>query len=792
MRTGKREVSTEQIDYRLWIKSNEENIRQIMPLNYRPKVSVVIEACGVEEAYVNECVASVKNQTYPEVEICVAKDGDTLEHAAVTGDYIGYVHGLDLLSPNAVYEMVKVLNDHPEYDMVYSDEDVFDNDISYRFQPFFKPDWSPDLLWSFDYCARFAVFKTNIADKIHGPKENLNEQKYYDFIFRFLEQAAALKANVGVATNEMVGHVDKVLYHVRKGTKPTISKEILKSVKEEALKRRGIKAHLEWKEKLQNYHVLYDLTDNPLVSIIVLSKDNKDVLNNCVTSILEHTEYPNYEIIVVDNGSKNPDEIEAMLSGRATYIYKPMDFNFSAQNNIGVKVSKGEYVLLLNDDVEVVETEWLTRMLGQAMQPHTGAVGVKLYYPDSTLLQHCGVINMGEGPNHAFAKESDESSLYFGRNRYTYNFLAVTAACILCSKEKYLEVGGLDENLPVAFNDVDFCMRLYEAGYYNVLRNDVMAYHHESLSRGSDFLDVKKMERLRRELKQLYTKHPAFEGWDPFYSRNLTVHSLDFALEGNYEKVTEKNWRLLTGLKGESRDYKLSVDCIEKAPVIRLLGHCATNGSRLDKSAKWTLLLKLRDDYILEFDTYALPKAKSDDKTNRNDFKFIALMDSGLFKGESREYTFGIKYEYEGKVSYEWSDIVFETVSDDTCFGTAFISDIGEADEEGIILSMDGAVKGDSTMHVKGWGFDCHDFLHNDYKLKYLAFETKDGYRKATTHTKYRADLMTTYPEYANMYYSGFEMLVAYNQIKDDNGKNWYFVIEDMRDHRRIHKEIDF
>lgn len=774
MKTGKREISTKAIDYQMWIQTNEVNIDATEPLSYEPKISVVILAEGVEKQFLDAAVSSVENQTYKRFEVCVATSETEAERPNVSGEYVGFLDGRDLLSKNALYEVAKKLNENPDYDFIYSDEDVFEDREDCRTQPFFKPDWSPDLLLGFDYCSRFSVLKKSLVDKVGGLKASYGSLTLYDVILR-------------ASVDAVVGHVDKVLYHVRKDAHELPSKELLKTIKEDAICQRGLQAHLEWNEDVQNWNVIYDVPGNPMVSIIVLSKDNKEVLNQCITSIQTNTEYPKYEIIVVDNGSKNPDEIEEMLKGRAAYIYKPMDFNFSAQNNIGVRASKGEYVLLLNDDVEVVQKDWLGRMLGQAMQPHTGAVGVKLYYPDSTLLQHCGVINMGEGPNHAFAKIDDKENLYFGRNRYTYNFLAVTAACILCSKEKYLEVGGLDETLPVAFNDVDFCMRLFEKGYYNVLRNDVVAYHHESLSRGSDFLDAKKMERLHRELKRLYGKHPAFEGFDPFYNRNLTVHSLDFQINVDYDGLTERNWKVLTEIKGTPKDYQMGIDSIEKGPVLKIKGWSNADNEEVDPFGKQRLLLKLHDDYILEFDTYRPLKGE-----NYNDKKeFYSFIDSSLLKGEGRSYTIGMKYECNDAVYYSWSDIVFETVSDDSVFGSARISDIGERQEH-LICSIDGAVKGDSSMHMKGWGFDARDLLHNDYKLKYLAYETKDGYKKVKLHTKYRADLMATYPEHAYMVYAGFEMLVAYNQIKDDIGRQWYFVIEDMRDHTRIHKEIDF
>ena len=265
------------------------------------------------------------------------------------------------------------------------------------------------------------------------------------------------------------------------------------------------------------------------ISIIIPSKDHAQILEQCLESIYKFDE--NYvktetEIIVVDNGScaEERQKLE-QLSARYhfQYLYRSMDFNFSAMCNLGAEVATGKYLLFLNDDIEALESGWLQKMKALAEKPHVGAVGAKLYYPGGRKLQHLCVVNLAIGPGHCFLEQEDEGDLYYGRNRYNYNYLAVTAACLMVRKEVFAQVGGFDESLRVAYNDVDFCFSVYEAGYDNVLCNEAVLCHHESLSRGSDENGEKK-ERLLAEADYLYKKHPALDQRDPFYSPNLTPY----------------------------------------------------------------------------------------------------------------------------------------------------------------------------------------------------------------------------------------------------------------------------
>lgn len=298
----------------------------------------------------------------------------------------------------------------------------------------------------------------------------------------------------------------------------------------------------------------------PLVSAVILSKDHPELLQNCIDSFVERTSLPGLqervEFIVVDNGSseENRQTIQRFLESvkaECHYIYRPMDFNFSAMCNVGVCEAKGKYILLLNDDVEIVEGNWLRVMLGQALMPGTGAVGAKLWYPKEERIQHAGVTNMHIGPSHKLTTFPDDRTYYYGHNTVTYDMMAVTAACLLVRKSVYEEVGGLDEEMAVAYNDVDFCFKLAEAGYRNVLRNDAVLLHHESASRGIDDLSEEKWHRLIQEKTNLYDRHPLFHKFDPYYSEQLADNAPDYHIGYHYPYE-----RLLSTAVPEKREGK--------------------------------------------------------------------------------------------------------------------------------------------------------------------------------------------------------------------------------------------
>ena len=314
-----------------------------------------------------------------------------------TGEFVAFMDCDDVLRPNALYEVVKKLNENPKLDFIYSDEDKIDDDGFNRHMPHFKPDWSPDTLMSHMYTCHFGVYRRSIANEIGGLRAGYEGAQDYDFTLRFTEK-----------TNK-IAHIDKILYHWRErkestaldpSAKPYIF-EAAKKSKEDALARRGLKANLEMVDIMYQYRVNYISQTNPLVSVIIPSKDNYKVLKRCIETLYEITRYKNFEVILVDNGSN--DENKKLYQGLADkykfkYIYEKMDFNFSRMCNNGAKEAKGEYFLFLNDDIEIINEEWLERMVGHAELEHVGAVGAKLLYPNSKLIQHIGVINIANGP----------------------------------------------------------------------------------------------------------------------------------------------------------------------------------------------------------------------------------------------------------------------------------------------------------------------------------------------------------------------------------------------------------
>ena len=445
------------------------------------------------------------------------------------GEFVALLDCDDLYAENALYEIAKKLNEDHTLDFIYSDEDKLSEDGTKRRNPFFKPDWSPDTFMSLMYTCHLAVYRKSLLDEMGGLRVGLEGSQDYDLVLRVMEK-----------TNR-IGHVPKILYHWREREESTANDisakpyiiETTKKAKLEALERRGVKGHLDYIKDIVMFRVVYEVVGNPRVSIIIPSKDNYDILKQCLTSIRKETKYQNYDIFVVDNGSA--EETHAKYTQmckelECKYHYAPMEFNFSKMCNIGAHLADGQFLLFLNDDIRVEGAEWLERMLGHAQQPHTGAVGCKLIYPNTNLIQHVGVVSFMVGPGHAFQRINDDLNCYWGRNKLEYNYSAVTGACLMIDRNKYDQVGGFSEQLPVAYNDIDLCFNLVEAGYYNVVRTDVRLYHYESVSRGYDAVSPEKAARQQREMKKLYDRHPEFKGYDPCYNPNLIGNSDNFSL----------------------------------------------------------------------------------------------------------------------------------------------------------------------------------------------------------------------------------------------------------------------
>lgn len=509
-------------------------------------------------------------------------------------------YGQGMLDKNAFDEVKSCFDKNRKCLIAYADEDFYWEDLSYRMHPWLKPCYSPDTMLAFNYWGYLLAVKADVLTEVLSAEDMQNRMKHSRQSVRFydlclcLEETAIRRSRLeSVSMQESICHIDSVLYHHNYQPSEDVRRRLEKckeqeerfrlarkglnqelengryligagaeytQIREAALERRGAKGILVSGGEPDLYHIIYDtsisgrercaraqsedrhISPHYVVSVVIPSKDHPDVLRRCLESFRAKTDYRYYEWIVVDNGSSddNRAKLESLQKEYGfVYIYEKMDFNFSKMCNMGVKKANGDLILLLNDDVEIIEHSWLRRLAGQALQPHVGAVGAKLWYAGTQKIQHAGITNMDIGPSHKLITFEDDKDYYYGRNRVTYDMIGVTAACLMVSRKKYEQVGGLDETMAVAYNDVDFCFKLIEAGYYNVQRNDAVLYHHESLSRGLDEEDDGKWGRLLTEKENLYAKHPQMKGKDTFYHRALIDNASDYAC--NYKFPYEEH-----------------------------------------------------------------------------------------------------------------------------------------------------------------------------------------------------------------------------------------------------------
>ncbi len=466
-------------------------------------------------------------------------------------EYFIFTEKKENLALIAENEIESIFSDRPEVQVIYSDEDEVNHEENVRMNPWFKPDYSPETLMSYFYFGGFVAVRRSAAVKVLSELERqkehvveVDESERKQLYSLILHICMPLK-------REQIFHSKKMLYTSHAVCQWGWEDEYndIKQIVWEKRERKRIAG----------------------VSIIIPSKDNPDVLRRCLVSILQYTKDIPYEIILIDNGSnvKNRVKIESMRQGMGfSYIYQPMEFNFSAMCNIGAQKARGELLLFLNDDCEVRTAGWLSRLAMLAAIKDTGAVGAKLYYPDSQKIQHCGIYNFHMGPAHKLQFKEDDKVYYDRRNRDVRNVLGVTAACLMVRKEVFEQANGFDESMKVAFNDVDFCYRLYKLGYNNVINNEIYLWHHESLSRGSDE-SPEKQERLMEEKQKLYQKHSELWNADPYYSGGFTTHILDtgysFAYEYDYEKCTVEVPREIQHLPQKIREDACVAPLIEYA-----------------------------------------------------------------------------------------------------------------------------------------------------------------------------------------------------------------------------------
>ena len=557
------------IPYSKWIQKHLPSPKELEEQKkyqflYRPKISIVIPLYRTPEKYLCEMIDSVLNQSYSNWELCLSdgsgEDSPLTEllkqyekkdsrikvvynnrqlHIAentneaikiATGDFIAFSDHDDLLTPDAMFHVAKAVNENMELEVLYSDEDKVSAGNKFM-QPHMKPDFNIDLLRTVNYICHLFVVKKTMIEKVGMLRPEFDGAQDYDFILRCVE-----------ATNRIY-HIPRILYHWRFFEGSTAENPESKLYAFEAGKRAieahyervGIRAKVVQGEFLGLYRTRYIRDKDPLVSILIPNKDHTDDLDRCIRSIEEKSTYHNYEYIIIENNSDQEETFAYYKklqeeNPKAHVVYWDGEFNYSAINNYGASFANGEYLLLLNNDVEVINADWLEEMLGYCMRDDVGIVGARLYYPDDTI-QHAGVvIGFGGIAGHAFVQQKRGTTGYCHRIICAQDYSAVTAACMMVKKSVFEEVGGLTEELKVAFNDVDFCMKVRQTGKLVVYNPYAELYHYESKSRGLEDTP-EKVARFNSEIKKFSDRWPEIlKNGDPYYNPNLTLKSQDFSL----------------------------------------------------------------------------------------------------------------------------------------------------------------------------------------------------------------------------------------------------------------------
>ena len=544
------------LDYNKWLKLNNVKV-EYRKLSYMPKISVIIPVYNIGKEYLSQCIDSILNQSYSNFEICLVDDCSTNQETKetlkeyekidervkvkfrnknghiskasndalkmATGEFVALVDNDDTLDEDAFYEMVSVLNQNKKIDMIYSDEDKI-NLNGQRCDPNFKSDFAPDSLLSSNYICHLVLLRKSIVDEIGGFRVGYEGAQDYDLFLRYTEK-----------TNRIY-HIPKILYHWRMvpgSTSMEIDNKSYalnrgKQALEDALKRRNIKGIVHIANNVPYYHIEYAIKNSPKVMIIIPTRDYADITEKCLMSIYNKTTYKNFEVCLVNNNSEKKETFELFEKYKKLYknfqvIDANFEFNYSRLNNLAVEKTKSDFIVLLNNDTEIITPNWLEILLGYASQEHVGAVGVKLLYPDNTV-QHAGIIlGIGGVAAHAFVNCRRDEIVWGGRLSVPYNYGAVTAACLMVDRKKYNEVNGLEEELQVAFNDVDFNLKLLKKGYYNIVVPQVEVYHYESKSRGLDDTP-EKYKRFVFEVNYMTNKWNEILKRDPFYNENYSLH----------------------------------------------------------------------------------------------------------------------------------------------------------------------------------------------------------------------------------------------------------------------------
>lgn len=529
----------------------------VSAMKNRPLISLVMPVYNPPVKMLEQAIQSVRRQIYPDWELCIADDASTdpevrkiLERHAgedarikvvyrrenghisaasnsavglATGEFIALFDNDDLLPEHALFWVARAIVENPHVDLIYSDEDKIDEENN-RLNPYFKPDWNQDLFYAHNLITHLGVYRASIVRELGGFRLGFEGAQDYDLALRFVE----------IVPHENILHIPRILYHWRIHALSTAggaeAKPYAMIAGERALnehfERMGFNGSVKLLEA--SYRARYRLPEKqPKVSVIIPTRNGFKLVKQCIESIFNLTTYKNFEVVLVDNGSDDDaalryfDEIKEKYP--VTVLRDDSPFNYSALNNRAAEIADGEFLCLLNNDIEVITPEWLGEMVSHILRPGVGIVGAKLLYPDNTI-QHAGVIvGMGGSAGHIFCRQPNGFPGYAGRANFISNFSAVTAACLLVSKEIYRRVGGLDEeNLKIAYNDIDFCLKVIQQGYRIVYTPYAELYHYESASRGYENTPEKE-ERFKQEYRYFQSKWKEIIRHDPAYNPNLTV-----------------------------------------------------------------------------------------------------------------------------------------------------------------------------------------------------------------------------------------------------------------------------
>jgi GT2 family glycosyltransferase len=557
------------LDYHAWITQNEPTRYQLAKqrgvadsFRYKPLISIILPVWNAPKKILDQTIASVLQQTYPHWELCIADGNSSVEtqqtlskwvkksdhihvrflkenkgisvnsNEALTlaqGEFVCFLDHDDCLAPFALFEVVQRLQAHSNADVLFSDEDKIDQNGG-RFDPFFKPEFSPDYLRSVNYMPHLLVVRRSLGEEIKWFREGYDGAQDYDLILRLVEKTHTIL------------HIPKILYHWRVWASSTASGSDAKPYANNAgkkalrdhIQRIGLPAEVKDGHSSTFYRLQYQIPNSPRISIVIPNHDHAADLKTCIDSIFHKSSYPNYEILLVENGSKAPETFhlyeDLQRDPRVRIVNWHESFNYSRVNNWAVTQARGEVILFLNNDVEVINENWLEEMLQFAIRPDIGAVGAKLYYPDGTL-QHGGIIvGLGGVAGHSHKNFPRQHPGYFRRLVSIQNLSAVTAACLMVRKQVFEEVNGFDENYVLAFGDVDLCLSILKKGYLNVWTPYAELYHHESKTRGQEDTP-EKVERFGNEIQYFKNRWTKFlmQG-DPYYSPNLTLDYENFGL----------------------------------------------------------------------------------------------------------------------------------------------------------------------------------------------------------------------------------------------------------------------